>query len=220
MQGILDFLLKRRLKPKYQENAKQNAKLFHKVLEQYPVGSVIVDASKQISRLMCLEQSGLFRVKVIHLVRDGRAVLFSHKRQIRARVERTRKVMLSRRKKSTVEHVFRWTMLNIMLMAVGKVCFPERYILVHYEDICLTPERSLNKIFEFAGLDQLDDFKKGLNNITSHIIGGNQMRFAKLKEIRLDSEYKARMRVHDYIGFQMIGGWLNSLMGYTCRLGQ
>lgn len=64
----------------HQEWINTNSELFLSILNSSSA-TIFVDASKDWKRLDLLQNSGLFNIKVIHLVRDGRAILNSYNRK-------------------------------------------------------------------------------------------------------------------------------------------
>jgi len=212
VKNIFKYLFKLPLSPELEHNAYENKLLFEALLKIFPGKKVIIDSSKNISRLLLLQKSNFFDVKVIHLVRDGKAVLFSRRRPIRAKIERNRRKLMLGNNRTSFNLVSRWVMLNLFISIISSTF--NSYKRVRYEDICDELEKSLNNIFHFAGLKQIHEIQSKISQLNSHLVGGNQMRFNEIREVKYDSEYLEELNLSDRIVFNIIGGPLNKFYGY------
>jgi hypothetical protein len=128
---------------------------------------VFADTSKDPFRIYHLRRMPFFRLKVIHLIRDPRAVVYSALKRHRergARDEDFDDAGLAAKWVRTQSNVER------RLRGMG----PGERLLVRYEDLCRDPEAELAKIGVFAGVGTVplpESFRS-----PEHHIMGNVMR--------------------------------------------
>lgn len=158
----------------------------------------VVDSSKVYTKAVGLYRLAPGRVKIILLIRDGRAVYYSMRKRNFDRLFSLN---------SWYTHFRRALPLIERLVAPGDV------LTVKYEDLARSPERELRRICAFAGLDfepGMLDFKAKVH----HNINGNDMRFAGASDIRLDTSWETRLAAEEKAFFQERAGWLNEKLGY------
>lgn len=141
---------------------------------------VVLDNSKNIGRALMLCRSGLFQLQVLHIVRDSRAVVFSHRRK----AERRAKDLGYRMAPVARE----WQHLNSRLTRVFGSSTGTGYLRVRYEDLVQNPEEEVRRVLRQVALPwdpQVLRFREGAH----HGIEGNRMRLGKNREITCDKEY-------------------------------
>jgi Sulfotransferase family len=143
---------------------------------------VFCDSSKSINRLLGFLQSPLFRVHILHLVRDGRAVAFSH-----ALKQQTNQTGLNHQHGNPFYHSIReWNQIN--LSAHHQFSQYPNYYLLKYEDLVNNPAASLSGFLQQLGLDfeaeQLQFYR-----LAHHNIAGNRMRMQSEQTIKRDIRY-------------------------------
>ena len=134
---------------------------------------VFLDSSKRPERAVFMSRVPSFRMKVIHLVRDGRAVSWSSMKNLGIGPEEAARSWVADNQGS--EHARRYF-------------DPGRWLTLRYEDLCTHPDESLTRLYDFIGVpakNGIHDFR----NFEHHIIG-NRMRLASTSEIRLDERWK------------------------------
>lgn len=161
-------------------------------LQQAPA---FLDDSKEPIRLKFLLEAGLWDIRVIHLIRDGRGVTNSFMRHNRTDME-----------KAAHQWVHTQQECDRMAALLGK----GRCFTLHYEDLCQDPEKNLNALHDFLGLDPK---LRASATRTKHIMG-NQMRLGSLQDIRLDEKWKQSLSSADLQIFATIAGPVNRLHGY------
>jgi Sulfotransferase family len=143
-------------------------------------GRVFVDATKRPGRALLLRRDPRLDVRVIHLVRDGRAVARSASRNLGVSVEDgARSWAASARRCEDLRR-----------------SFPrERWLTVRHEDLCRDPATALRRIFAFLDVAPgAADGDLGAVRAGDHHIIGNRMRLSQLSEIRLDERWRTEMK--------------------------
>jgi hypothetical protein len=141
---------------------------------------VVVDNSKNIGRALMLGRSGLFDLHVLHLVRDSRAVVFSHRRKAERRGQGH-----GYRLGTAARH---WQRLNRRLTRAFASPPGTGYLRIRYEDLAAGPAEQVRRVlgaFSLPWEPQILQFRQNLH----HGIEGNRMRLGNAREIRRDDEY-------------------------------
>jgi hypothetical protein len=160
---------------------------------------VLVDSSKHVSLAACLRWSGTIDLRVLHVVRDSRAVAHSWSKTV-ARPEAV---------EGSAEgtHMARWsagkTALHWNAQNYGFDLLARRGVRtlrVRYEEFVRYPEETLRSVAAFAGLDAAVPFEKGAGNEVAvhlspnHQVAGNPMRFQTGRvELRTDSAWETQL---------------------------
>jgi len=177
--------------------------------KQVSGATLLIDSSKSIHRLKILLSDPRFEVRVIHLVRNGLAVVNSlRKSHSRPGARNT----LRTKATSPLKAVLRWVRRNKAMDKLGGEI--DQYLRVRYEDICSDPETMMQQISDFAGLEfEREMVYPKVNNI--HNIGGSRWRFSNRPiEIKLDQKWETELGVVTRWLFRLIGGKLNQSYGY------
>lgn len=157
---------------------------------------VLVDSSKFWQRLLLLSAASP-HLKVIHLVRDGRAVLHSYDKKY---------------------HRFfygwvRWFSPTFMAIPLRLKFSRENWLRIHYEELAENPEETLKKICQFIGVE----FEPGMLRFREHLYtgqGGNRMKREDDPAITPDDSWRRQLPSHKKLLFCLLGGWLNRYYGY------
>jgi hypothetical protein len=157
-----------------------------------------LDSSKRPERATFMRRFGDFdEMRVIHLVRDGRAVSWSNMKNLQVGPEEAALSWLADNHGS--EHARRF--------------FPDDcWMTLRYEDLCSDPQGTLEKVYGFMGVPA----KNGLNDFRSvdHHIIGNRMRLSATSEIRLDESWKQALSPEQRSSIERRVGTLNRRYGY------
>lgn len=137
---------------------------------------VFVDATKRPGRALLLRRDPRLELRVIHLVRDGRAVSCSAARNLDRTVE---------------DGARSWAGSIRRSEELRRTLPPERWLTVHHEDLCRDPSGVLERIFTFLGVSS--EFSVGDFRTTDHHIIGNRMRLSRTSEIRLDERWRTEL---------------------------
>jgi hypothetical protein len=180
------------------------------VLAELTQKEVIVDSTKHIGRAVNLLKCPGIDVRLIHLVRDGRGVIWSRLR------DKERDPSISR--KGPLLSTLTWVTKNAIASVVANFA-RDRIITIRYEDLITEPARELSRIGKLCDLDM----KGLLHNLSvknihrlGHQIGGNErVRSGNEKlSLRLDEDWKKRLARRNQIIFGLIAGWLARYYGY------
>ena len=106
--------------------------------------------------------------KIIHLVRDPRAVVYSLKSLAFFRRSHDPRRELS----WYVEKVCHQMESDIKIGKLMKAFYPDGYKLIRFEDLARNPLRIVNELYKFSGIEMLDTIEKWLQE-TTRINHGN-----------------------------------------------
>jgi hypothetical protein len=181
----------------------RNASLVE-VLREITGAQVVIDSSKLALHLKYLLQSPALKIKVIHLLRDGRAVttsMLGHglKRETRAKTIETAAVW--------------WRDSNATAERVLTRLPSSQWLQIRYEDLCCEPQPMLERLCEFIGMDP-DRIVMDFRAKQQHVLG-NDMRLKSTSEIRPDERWRKELSKEDLAVFKAIAGDLNRKYGYA-----
>jgi len=168
----------------------------YRAVQQVSGCAVVVDASKHASLAFCLRTESAIDLRVMHLVRDPRAVAYSWTRPLK-RPEAEGAAAASPRyipTMSPASSAFRWNILNLEFQLLTAQGTPTR--LVRYEDFIAAPVTGMRGLAAFAGVEPELSFMSdtGADLRLTHTAGGNPMRFSTGRiEVRRDDEWRARL---------------------------
>lgn len=160
--------------------------------------STFLDSSKRPERAIFMRRIPSLDMRVIHLVRDGRAVSWSNMKNLGLSPEEAARSWVA--DNTCAEHARR--------------CFPkDRWMTLRYEDLCAAPDAVLTKIHSFAGLPVTNGFHHFRNG--DHHIIGNRMRLSSTSEIRIDESWKQALKPEQMAVIEPYVGDLNRKYGYS-----
>lgn len=180
------------------EVALRNAELARAALERLGK-NIWVDAQKDSIRIKFLEQSGLFDLWVIHLVRDvrgGSASLMKYNNWTDAgRAART------------------WRNQNLNAERARRYVSPERWLQVRYDEVCDDVQGTMDRVADFVGVERAP-VPADFTTVEHHIIG-NVMRLRGVGEVRRDDSWKERLSVADLETIARVAGATNRHFGHS-----
>lgn len=160
---------------------------------------IVVDSTKTPLRLKSLYMSRPENFKVLHLVRDGRAVAFARVGRQGIDMSQAARIWKSEQRK-----------LKAILLTVPK----SKVIRVHYESLCMNTEEELRRVCEFLNIN----FEPGMmrfDKAATHGLGGNPMRWRRDEtEIVLNDRWRDEISCSQLNTFERIAGNLNRMLGY------
>ena len=178
--------------------------------------STIIDSSKSPCRALSISNlSPAVDLRIVHLVRDGRAVLWSmlkkHKKKSTAPLSKRRELT------TLFRTIIGWTLINIQSEIVGKIFGSKRYLRIRYEDLVKNNESFLLKISKSIDQPILAPnqiFGTGGQYRANHLVAGNDMRFQKIITLRPDFEWRNKLPLEYKFIFQFFGKVLLKRYGY------
>ena len=161
--------------------------------------SIIVDSSKYPLPLKSMYLAIPERIRVIFLIRDGRAVSRS----------------LMHRQNLNMEQAARqWVRFNWNIKLVMQTIPAANIYTLRYEDLCTDTDRILAELSGFIGTPSPLQVKP-LAKDTFHSVGGNPMRSRRDETtVVLDEKWKTTLSKQDLAIFERIGRRMNRNLGY------
>jgi hypothetical protein len=170
-----------------------------RAVQQVAGSPVVVDSSKSPGHAMLLRRMPAVDLRLLHLVRDPRAVTFSRVRGISKR--KTEGEVEDSRRVSVTAWAFRWLTYNGGIPRLFPKDAPRAF--VRYEDLAVEPGPRVADALGAAGFhvpaQDLAFIQGDLVRVRpNHMVYGNRMRFTQGElRIRLDEEWKRAMRPRD-----------------------
>jgi hypothetical protein len=170
----------------------------YRAIQRVSGARVIVDSSKRLSCAVLLNLLPFADLRVVHLVRDSRAVAYSWQK-----TKESPEVVGGRLmpRMSPAKASRRWSLQNY---SYGLILGFASFSRLRYEDFVDDPPLYLAEILISAGFDdeagRLHDVVHGreISPSADHTVSGNPSRFHTGKiELRLDEEWKGKMRGTD-----------------------
>lgn len=179
----------------------------------------VIDSSKQALRLKYLLRIPDLHIRVIRLIRDGRAVSLTYTDEWNfadAKDPALRGGGIGQPRapvRGTIADAAReWKRSNEAADCLIARLGPAQCVKVTYEDLCSHPEATLRRLLEF--LDRPSNcLRLDFKNTEHHVIG-NGMRFDPSSEIHLDQRWRRHLTKKDLEVFERVAGKLNRQYGY------
>lgn len=206
----LDFLLNRKRydfiqkgpgKVTLEEYARNTEALYRYALEKSGA-KVIVDSSKRPYRPEALLAAGAnIEPYILHLVRDGRGVVWSF--------------LKASRKRGYREGNFVWTMNalkewlgNNLKVEMLRRRLPVQSRRILYRDLVHDPEKTVKTILADLGLDP-KRWNPDFRAVERHYLAGNLFTLASTDKIRADKSWREQLPSYSRFLFAIFAGWLN-----------
>jgi hypothetical protein len=190
-----------------------------RVILDYYHAQVFVDKGNRALRLKFLLSNPSFDVKVIHLIRDGRAVALTYMDPFAfADSEDENKRggggggKRENERLAMAQAAYQWKRCNEEAEHVLASIKRQRRIEIRYEELCTDTENTLGRLFEFLGLEpekRIKDFR-----LVEHHIIGNGMRLDMTSKVQLDERWKSVLTEDKLRIFDRIAGTMNRRYGY------
>ena len=180
---------------------------------------VVADSSKVAIRLKYLRKNPDLKIKVVRLVRDGRAVALTYMNPSNFADASDPKLRGGgsgderHRRLTMTEAATEWLRSNEEAMQVLKTIPADDQIRTSYEEICTNPASTLKEVHRFLGLREDDGFNE-FRSAEHHVVG-NGMRLDDTSEVRLDDRWRTNLTSADLREFDRIAGRLNKRLGYN-----
>jgi Sulfotransferase family len=157
---------------------------------------LLVDTSKHASHAFLLRRLPGLDLRVVHLVRDSRAVAFAWTKLVRRlEVADGRTLMATTHPLTTSRRWLAYNLLFHLLRRLGVAT-----LLLRYETLVADPAAELGRVLAHTGratgLDELRFLGDGWVELgASHALAGNPMRFRRGRTpLRLDDAWRGRLR--------------------------
>ncbi|OHB76608.1 MAG: hypothetical protein A2Z25_06080 [Planctomycetes bacterium RBG_16_55_9] len=201
-----------------QKIMRTNEALIELIMKYYHA-RVFVDKGNIALRLKYLLRIPSFDIKVIHLIRDGRAVALtymdpaSYADALDPKLRgggggggrEDERLLMARA-------AYEWSRSNEEAQNVLRGLDKSRRIEVRYEDLCTHPQTTLDRLLTFLGLDpakRVQDFR----TVEHHVVG-NGMRLDTTSRIQLDDRWRSTVTRNDSRTFDLVAGKMNQDYGY------
>lgn len=201
------------------ETHRRNAALAS-VVSEITKADVVVDSSKIALRLKHLLRNRELDVRVIRLIRDGRAVALTYIDPAGfadARDPTRREGGMGGDRKHErlpmAQAAYEWRRCVEEAENILRCLTPSQWIEVRYEDYCKTPDVTLRRLQQFLGVDA----GKGpseFRTVEQHVVG-NGMRLDTTSEVWLDERWRETLTEQDLRIFDDVAGDMNRRYGYT-----
>jgi hypothetical protein len=195
--------------------------LLAEVLCELTGSQVIVDSSKTALRLKYLLCNEALNIRVIHLVRDGRAVALATMRPDRyadaadlALRQGGAGGIRAEEWRSMAQAARQWRRSNEEALHLLGALRPSQWIDLRYEAFCADPEGHRRRLFRFLGLDPAEAHPvEQFRQAAGHVIG-NGMRLDTETTIAPDQRWRSVLTDEHLAVFDRVAGRLNRRLGY------
>jgi Sulfotransferase family len=188
--------LRRRIQPALDEYVGYYQRTYA-AISQVSGSPVVIDSSKHASLAFCLRSSPSVDLRVVHMVRDSRAVAYSWSRV----VDRPEAAGSQMSTYPPASAALRWNLQNSAAALLSQLGTP--VLRVRYEDFVRAPAVTLGEIASFAGLPAGPDpgflgtdgpGRWWAELAATHTASGNPMRFTTGRvPIRYDGTWQTAM---------------------------
>jgi Sulfotransferase family len=231
-----DFELKRRWPRLLYEKRRQSAsfrsyarltRAFFESIRAVSGKPLIVDSSKISVRAFAHSLVPGIDLYVVHLVRDGRGIVISHRKSYREDLPvstmrdhegRPMWKAVVRRRVLYLLSVVRWTVQNLAAEWVCTRLGPKKTMRLRYEDFVADPKGALERIGSLIELDLAnvaDAASSGKPMQAGHNVGGNKTKKSGIITLRPDAqEWRRALSPTEQRLSWMLMGWLMRRYGY------
>lgn len=179
---------------------------------------VVVDSSKVGIRLKYLLRNPALEVRVLRIVRDGRAVALTYVDPARFADASDEQLRgggsggdRAAERLSMGQAARAWRRSNEAAQKIVARLPREASRVIRYEDVCADPHATLRPVLEWIGVDPRAPL--GLARGTYHVVG-NGMRLDSTREVKLDDRWRTALGPGDLATFDTVAGSLNRHLGY------
>lgn len=204
----------------YSDTHAHYSTLYGLLADHLPDGvRVLVESSKTAytatSRPWFIHSLSQFNVRILHLVRDPRAVMWSlQSRGLNRRLERNEP---PHRSFAAERALIGWKWANQAAESAGAKLGEGRYLRVRYEDFTTDPAATLQQVAWFLGIDSrpYDVWESGTPvTVSAHQIAGNRARSTTKVRIAPDEAWKGHLTPRVRIGCMLLARRMMRKYGY------
>lgn len=189
---------------------------FYRSIQLVSGARVIVDASKTPVYGHFLSRVPEIRMRVVHLMRDSRAVAYSNqRRKLNPAIHWEQSFFGTA---PPVTSSLMWIGQNLATVALH--AHSEGFTMIRYEDFVKSPQATIDRLCDLMGekpseLNLAHGVERRLR--VSHTTAGNPGRFDSTVTIRLDDEWTRKMPIRQKL--LVTAATMPLLIGYGYRLG-
>jgi hypothetical protein len=172
--------------------------------------TIFVDSSKtvwnRIGRPYALQELVGLDVKVIHLIRDGRATMWSRaKGKNRTLAQKRPSISILR----GLLGAALWSSTNLLTSVLLLRVPNENVLRIHYEDLIDDAEHTMQELGQFIGQDLSDITRKLVNRDSFmvsniHLAGGNRLLKNGSFVVKVDKSWRKQLPAIGYVLFYLI----------------
>jgi hypothetical protein len=196
----------------FREYKSLTAALYHAIAD-VSNKQIVVDSTKYPARALALLSVPGIDLRLLHLVRDGRAVTWSIHRMPNVDLEGN--IIDYGEDKVAGSTARAWRRVNLFSSLLTRLS--KRSVRVRYEDLVTQPERELQRIGDLIDVDMMP-LARILENETplevTHMVAGNRVRHQKTLRLKPDLEWREKLSERDRHTFWKHAGWLAKRYGY------
>lgn len=192
--------------PRYQELC---GTLFN-IIARVSGKSMIVDSSKNPARALALAGTTGVDLRLVHLVRDGRGVLWSHKKRFARNLEQG--IETDMEAEPSWKAATRWALTNAFALYVDRTAgglFLRYESLVEEPSLALTAIGGLTEV-DYSGVEQT--ILRGEAVEAGHVVAGNRVRMKGPVRLRADYAWKEALPKKDRAVFAVLAGPLSAYL--------
>ncbi len=179
---------------------------------------LVVDSSKSATRAAALSMVEGVDLRLVHMVRDCRGVLWSAKKRFRK--DDRAGISKDDAGKSVARTMKIWSVANLVIDQLRRRMPRDRSIRLRYEDLIAQPDVELRRIGDLVELDLeplVAAVTKGQTMSVGHTIAGNRIRMSGSVQLRPDMEWVDKLTWREQAGCWGLVGWLMMAYGYRWR---
>jgi hypothetical protein len=170
---------------------------------------IVLDSSKNPMRLLYLSASGLFNIKIIHLIRDGRAYLNSTRMPVKMPAQGGQTSPAQNAWRAS----WRWLLTNALSSLLCSRLPKTSWCAIKYEDLASAPSGVMQRLCGFLNLKYSAELLEG-DKPVAHNISGSRWRYQAGRSVHLDEKWRAELPAGRRMAFTILAGWLNRKYGY------
>jgi sulfotransferase family protein len=192
---------------------------FLTVVSEIRGAKVVIDSSKTAVRLKYLLRNSDLEIKVIRLIRDGRAVALTYMNPEGFADSKDENFRgggsggdRAGQRLSMAQAAYQWKRSNQEAEYILSNLKKSQWTEVSYEGYCRNPDATLSRLFHFLDLDpekRIQDFRAARNHVV-----GNGMRLDATSQVILDERWREVLTDSDLRIFDRVAGKLNRKYGY------
>lgn len=209
-RGLARLLLAQAMRRRKVLRYRRHVRALHQSLAESTTASFVVDSSKCMSpvawRPILLDRIGGIDVRMIHLIRDGRGVMWSARKGSNRSLE-LGTATNSRAQIRAWNALIGWTASNMITVAQRRLMDRQKSILVRYEDLASDPAGELLRIGRWLQADLsgvVEALESGSGITAGHALGGNRIRHDEISSIEPDHAWKRHLPKRDRMLYRFL----------------